>query len=275
MLKCLVSDLDGTLLKIGDQMSAGVSEENRRALQAFAAEGGRLALASSRGIDFKPEMEKILGFPVCFIGLNGFVVCDESGAILDRKWMALDSLREIAELIRETGLNASLITTDEQGRALGYGGDADYPQIIPPNCPVNRGDWGLSFEIPQSFVGRCAKISMFVEPSEHKRASILLHDRFGDRFEIAASDLDMQDISPKGVNKGAGIRSLAQGFGLSLNEIAVVGDNENDLSMFDTAALSYCMDHAPKAVSQRASATVGSVAEALRRAKIAADLSGK
>ena len=51
MLKLLVTDLDGTLLKIGNELSAGISDENREALTAFVNEGGHVAIASSRGAD--------------------------------------------------------------------------------------------------------------------------------------------------------------------------------------------------------------------------------
>ena len=47
MLKLLVTDLDGTLLKIGNELSAGISDENREALTAFVNEGGHVAIASS------------------------------------------------------------------------------------------------------------------------------------------------------------------------------------------------------------------------------------
>lgn len=49
MLKLLVTDLDGTLLKIGNELSAGISDENREALTAFVNEGGHVAIASSPG----------------------------------------------------------------------------------------------------------------------------------------------------------------------------------------------------------------------------------
>ena len=51
MLKLLVTDLDGTLLKIGNELSAGISDENREALTGFVREGGHVAIASSRGPD--------------------------------------------------------------------------------------------------------------------------------------------------------------------------------------------------------------------------------
>lgn len=266
-IKCLVSDLDGTLLKIGNEMSAGVSEQNRRALREFYRQGGHVAIASSRGLDARQMIEQQIGFPVCMIALNGFTTVNEQGEILDQHWMSVEEFRELAAWMEKSGLNGTLVTTMEDGTSLGYGRMDQYPQLLPPGCPQIRKQWRLTFEPMQPFhQGRCSKISLFVEPSQHALASRLLHQSFADRFEIAASDVDMQDISPRGVNKGAGVRALAEGLHLSLDEIAVVGDNENDVTMFEAVPLSYCMDHASAQVLSRARQSVGSVAEALARA---------
>ena len=109
-----------------------------------------------------------------------------------------------------------------------------------------------------------------MEPGQHREASRLLHLAFDSRFEIAASDADMLDVSPIGINKGSGILELAEAMGICREEIAVVGDNENDLSMFKVIPLSYCMDHAASAIQSQASCSVASVAEALARAQQAA-----
>ena len=60
---------------------------------------------------------------------------------------------------------------------------------------------------------------------------------------------------------------LAQSLGLDKDEIAVVGDNENDLSMFRVIPASYCIDHAAPAIQAAASRSVASVAQALALAR--------
>ena len=61
MLKLLVTDLDGTLLKIGNELSAGISDENREALTAFVNEGGHVAIASSRGAGIHKDEIAVVG----------------------------------------------------------------------------------------------------------------------------------------------------------------------------------------------------------------------
>ena len=270
MLKLLVTDLDGTLLKIGNELSAGISDENREALEAFVKAGGHVAIASSRGADAQTMISGLLGIPVAAIGMNGFVVLDEEGEKISEHWMRFSDFAQLADFIKEHRINGSLITRGEDGGAYGFGGEHDYPQRLTLGSPVIRQNWRLEFADFAYRSGRCSKISLFVEPAQHHEASRLLHQAFDGRFEIAASDADMLDVSPIGINKGSGILELAKAVGIRREEIAVVGDNENDLSMFKVIPLSYCMDHAASTIQSQASCSVAAVAEALARAQQAA-----
>ena len=271
MLKLLVTDLDGTLLKIGNELSAGISDENREALTAFVNEGGHVAIASSRGADAQTLISGLLGVPVAAIGMNGFIILNEDGEKINEHWMEFDAFAELAEFIQKHRINGSLITRGDDGGSYGFGSEATYPQRLTPDSPVIRQNWRLEFADFASRSGRCSKISLFVEPAQHSEASRLLHAAFDGRFEIAASDVDMLDVSPVGINQGSGILELARAAGIHKDEIAVVGDNENDLSMFKVIPLSYCIDHAAPAIQAQASCSVATVAQALALARKAAE----
>jgi Cof subfamily protein (haloacid dehalogenase superfamily) len=89
-------------------------------------------------------------------------------------------------------------------------------------------------------------------------------------FPLAASGLWAVRLSPAGTSKAAGLARVAALLGVTREEIAVVGDWYNDVSMFRWAAWSYAMGHAPEPVQQAARHTLratartgGGVAEAL------------
>jgi Cof subfamily protein (haloacid dehalogenase superfamily) len=78
----------------------------------------------------------------------------------------------------------------------------------------------------------------------------------------------------RGHSKGTGVRWLAAHHGLSLDEVAVVGDWLNDAPMFEVAGRSFAMAQAPEAlrllatdVLEASGKTGGGVAEAARRAR--------
>ena len=261
MMKLLVSDLDGTLLKIGDQWSAGISDVNRAALQNFIDQGGHLAVASSRGSAAQKMIEDMLERPVSLIGSNGFEVWNEQHQLVTEHWMDLKDFAKVARIITKVGINGTMVTRLDTGETVGVGRADQYPQVIPQGCPRIRKNWSLNYTEFKDQTGPCSKISLFVEPKYHMSTSMLLHQCFDNCYEIAASDIDMLDISPIGINKGTAILELAQSIGVSEDEICVVGDNENDMSMFDVIADSYCMDHAPKYVLDKAKHIVTQVAD--------------
>lgn len=61
MLKLLVTDLDGTLLKIGNELSAGISDENREALTGFVREGGHVAVCQLAGAQTPDDDQRLIG----------------------------------------------------------------------------------------------------------------------------------------------------------------------------------------------------------------------
>lgn len=263
MIRLLVSDLDGTLLKIGDELSKGVSDENREALHHFHRQGGLVAIASSRGIDYKAEIEQQIGLPVCFIGLNGCAITDEN-SVFENSWMDLSEFKEIGERLIAEGFDGVLLTSDEQGKPLLLGKPGCYPWFGEARSPENRIHLqGMPMSTQLNQVGKCHKLSLFVDPAQKKKAAQFLRKEYGERYEIAVSDTDMVDVNHLGVHKGYGVKLLANHLGLSLNEVAVVGDNENDICMFQTVAHSFCIDHAESHIRSEAAHTVKTVAEAV------------
>ncbi|MHC5227746.1 HAD-IIB family hydrolase [Enterococcus sp. LJL99] len=84
------------------------------------------------------------------------------------------------------------------------------------------------------------------------------------KFEILTKLLDPQvvnfqitgpysiDINPKGVSKGESAEYLANLLTIKYNDVAVVGDSFNDLSMFQNFEHSYCMSHSEESLQKQA-----------------------
>lgn len=66
------------------------------------------------------------------------------------------------------------------------------------------------------------------------------------RTEYPARDLSILDILPAGCSKGAAILSLAATHNISPNQILAIGDNWNDVSMFEIAGAAVLMSNAPE-----------------------------
>ena len=65
-------------------------------------------------------------------------------------------------------------------------------------------------------------------------------------------DKSYVEIMGEGVSKGAALSALAEHLGIEKADVICIGDNENDLSMFETAGLRFAMGNAVPALKERA-----------------------
>ncbi len=63
---------------------------------------------------------------------------------------------------------------------------------------------------------------------------------------------DVLELTPVGVHKGDGLLTLLDGAGRDGLEVAVAGDGENDLTLFDLATLTFAPRNSPPAIQARA-----------------------
>lgn len=81
---------------------------------------------------------------------------------------------------------------------------------------------------------------------------------------------DQVDITQRGNSKGARLAEWVAQQGLSMDQVVAFGDNENDLSMLETAGLGVAMGNAADNIKARAKLTIGnndqaSIADAIYR----------
>ena len=80
------------------------------------------------------------------------------------------------------------------------------------------------------------------------------HDRYGAKATIGQSQTYYLDITDLAANKGTGVEALARAHDVALAQVAVLGDMNNDVPMFDLAGFSVAMGQAPDDVKARADA---------------------
>lgn len=82
----------------------------------------------------------------------------------------------------------------------------------------------------------------------------LLHEHFKNHpyLDFIQYGKDGFDFVLKGLNKGVGIKALMNHLKLESDEICAIGDNLNDLAMFDVCGYNIAMGNAKEVVKQRA-----------------------
>lgn len=80
-------------------------------------------------------------------------------------------------------------------------------------------------------------------------------------FEVVSSGENSLDIMQKGSTKGNAVIALAKHLDVSIKNVAVFGDNENDISMFHCGALSVAMGNSLEFVKAEAQYVTATNAE--------------
>ena len=80
-----------------------------------------------------------------------------------------------------------------------------------------------------------------------------VRERFGDQLIPQQNTGTSVDINPPGVNKAVGVRALADAMGLTLDEVMVAGDADNDFEMLEMGAFSVVPENGLPEAKTRAS----------------------
>lgn len=255
--KLFISDLDGTLLKIGDEYSKGVSDENRQAILDYIAGGNLFGIASARD-NYLNEISPVLGFVPYYIGGNGSVII--VGDEIDRIYLKKGVFERTLEYIREHHIDASVLYGTTAGEYI-----SDYDHY-PNNCDSIKRPKGVFDKLPlldKDDDGICYSIAILVRSEELDICQKGLKKHLEGWAEVVSSDTDLININPLNCTKGNGVLRLTEKLGIDIKNVGVIGDSDNDISMFDITANSFVMDHASDNVRKHAKYTVKNVKEAL------------
>jgi len=81
------------------------------------------------------------------------------------------------------------------------------------------------------------------------------------RVDILHTSISLVEVMPKGVTKETGIRKLADGMGIPLDEIMAFGDFNNDVEMLAAVGLGLAVENASSRAKTAADLVIGSVEE--------------
>jgi Cof subfamily protein (haloacid dehalogenase superfamily) len=218
-----VFDLDGTICFKGQP----VSEKILTSLEQLVTQGHEVIFASARPIrDLLPVLNKRF-HPYPMIGGNGAIVANNGEIISTVKFDKnnLSKITRIMELYHITYL---------------IDGSWNYSYTGPSEHPIlrNLDPHKLAKNIPLDEVGSIIKILVLSSSNTDKVKEEL---EMLDVVVNVHGHEEVLDISPKGINKWAGLQKL----GVKEGEYIAFGNDANDMAMFEHATYSVMIgDHA-------------------------------
>lgn len=273
MLKYLVCDLDDTLLyKHGESWLFDLTARNKEALCKIKDSGIIFCIASGRTyLHGKKilEMFDLLDGALC-CGLNGSVYYD-NGKLVSPKTVNPNDVLDMVSMVEVFENDYFNMQIQDLGESRNY--------YYPTKDPVSKykkecidlgiGIWDdtpLKEAIMNNLDMEIGKYSITSKTKESSsKLEMVLRSKYGDKYTITRSAKGYLEITNVEANKGNFIRYIKDTYHVSGDEIAVIGDNYNDISMFKESNHVFCMAQADDEVKAYANYVVEDVAKCIER----------
>lgn len=228
MIRAVFFDLDGTLLDSGKR----IPDSARMAIAACRARGVRMYYATARS----PRLDKMLGFTAADFALFDGGICSNGACVMaggETQYCYIDprAVRRCMDLVSACGdVHLSLHMPDE-GYAFNF----------EPDASMDR-SWGLSLArvCPLDEMAVCSTVKMLVfynrlTDSTRALPPVLMEairSECGGLAKIYVTD-EGRTVQLAGLEAGklTAIERIRRSLGLTREEVAVFGDDVNDLEM--------------------------------------------
>lgn len=241
MIKLLVTDLDGTLLPTGTE----ISRENIEAAQKAVAAGVTVTIATGRMYRAALPVARNLGVDAPIITYNGALIRTVSGKTLYSSFLAPELIAEVVDFVEKQGWYLQSYSQDQllYPEYCNHARDYEAAQLVQGEAVGWQGMKSRNEEVTKL-------LSVTDSPEETERRIAILNEHFGDRLSVVRSAARYAEIVNKGVSKASGIQKLAEVLGVEISETMAIGDAENDISMLKAVGLSVAMGNAVPAVKE-------------------------
>lgn len=255
-IRLVVCDMDRTILHTDKR----ISQRTVRAIQAARECGVEVTLCSARTFSMMEYYTYALGIRVPAISCNGAAIVEpDTRHVLYKNAVPETIAVKILRFCRENGIDYGALGLnhwwfcENSVRAEGFtlynevAAENRYPPMpLEPFDPEFRCIHGESIhKIPicERTPGDCARVAELVAACP----------------ELAsfAPEPGYLDVVTEGNDKGVGVIRLARLLGVSLDRVCVMGDFDNDLSMFAVAGLSVAMENGTQRVKAAADLCTG------------------
>jgi HAD-superfamily hydrolase, subfamily IIB len=253
MIKVIVSDLDGTLLRKGKQeLEDGTIE----LIEACIDKGILFVAASGRQY---PNMERLF-YPIkdkmAFICENGSLVVYKDEVIEKSSFEDILGKEIIQAIMKRQGCELLL-----SGAAVSYLQPKDetfayrMQHIVKNNVQLVDN----IMTVKDAYL----KISVYEKDGIDNSADYWVK-KFADRATVVTSGVAWLDILPLGVNKGSALEILRKRLKFSYDTAMAFGDQNNDIEMLRQVKYGYAMKHATEEAKRACQYNTATVEEVLK-----------
>ena len=241
--KMIFSDFDGTLLR--DDLT--VSEKSKEAIRNYVKRGGKFVLCTGRMPNPMVRWIKEIGLEdmsIPVVGFNGAVDMDKDGKYLHSESIDHDVALKIVKKVETLGdVYFHFYGEDWVYIEKEHPINTQYVFFTGVKCKV-VGKLSKFLEDNPSF--RPIKILTVIKPGQEK-----MMDEIFDNMDLPGvfhimSSHEYYEFCPVTAGKGRGMARVAKKYGIPLDEVIAIGDNQNDVAMIKAAGLGVAVANARK-----------------------------
>lgn len=255
-MKCIASDMDGTLLNSVQQ----ISEENKQAILKAQAHGVEFVVATGRSYQEATYVLMEAGLSCPVICVNGAEVRTKEGEIMSSNPLSKELARVVAAKLAENDVYYEIYTdkgafTVDADKAVSTlvdiivsaNPDADRDEIayaagarLRDGLIQTIADYELIFADESLQIYKVLAFSF--EASKLKAAGKAL-EGFTE-LAVSSSGHENLEITHKDAQKGLALEAFVQARGIDMADTMAIGDSFNDVSMLERAGRSIAMGNA-------------------------------
>jgi Cof subfamily protein (haloacid dehalogenase superfamily) len=242
-IKILFTDLDGTLV----QHAGDVTQQTVEVAKKLIARGIDIVIVTGRHPDLTKSIHSRMGLKTPVIGCNGGVIKDiSSNKNLFENRLPTSIIKQAIEISRELGVAWVVYEKDK----------IFYKEKLPKSytLPYNN------IQLPQNLRANFIKIDTFEEMYQEDNVFLKILLLFDDKLEvidygykllskipnieILRSAHTYIDVMANGSSKGKAVKRYLNMVNIKKENIAAIGDAENDIDMVEFAGIGFAMGNA-------------------------------
>lgn len=277
MIKLIVSDMDGTLLK----HNGGISKENIEAILYAKEKGADFAIATGRDYSSISKIMNAYGLSCMSILGNGAQFASKEGEVLSSAYFPKKQFKEVIKVFDDLNIHYMIFTT--AGFFSTHDPDTVRDAFIERCCVQFDRDideYKEQNDMPCMHLQQIKDVNDFLKSDidiikvEAFSLSIKLIEKAKDQLkhidDIAylSSFNDNVEVTDVHAQKGMILEKVIERLQISKEEVMVLGDGYNDITMFERFPYSFAPENAETGIKELAYRVVSScedngVAEAI------------
>jgi Cof subfamily protein (haloacid dehalogenase superfamily) len=238
----VVSDVDGTLLtkeKLLTDRAIGAVRKLHEAGIGFTITSSRPTI----GMRFLIEP---LGITLPIGAFNGSYIVDPALSPVEQHLIPEAAARRTFDVLQQFNVSAWLFTPD---RWMVRDGDGPY---VAHEAHTIRAEPTIVADFTPYLAQACKIVGASDDAAGLQRCEAAMQEALGAQATAIRSQTYYLDITPPAVNKGTFVKTMAQRLNISTDQVATIGDMQNDLAMFKISGMSFAMGNASDDVKRQA-----------------------